>query len=182
MRIEYEGWFIFNLVTREVDKVLVLKELTGVNLRAGILIKKIPFNCYIRDATAVVILLSEIDCRDRHALPVESEHTATSSIYGEESPHKIELDRTRVVVTKTAYLIKRKNDIITRFREWTELTVENMKSLAEANQVEKSDINKLWESSLTGFGGVIHLNNIARIMEKKLLKSEDYKNMNIFKE
>ena len=193
--------------------------------------KKIPFNCYVGDATAVMILLSEVDCRDRHALPVESEHTATSSTYGEgkkdetplgtdqqntnsnplfstkhllededpmqllyeklkkpakqpkaESPHKIELDRTRAIVTKTAHLVKRKNDVITRFGEWTELTVENMKSLAEANQVEKSDINKLWESNLAGFGGVIYLNNAARIMEKELLKSEDCENMNILKE
>ena len=45
--------------------------------------KKIPFNCYIGDATAVMILLSKIDCRDRHTLPIKSEYTATNNTYGE---------------------------------------------------------------------------------------------------
>ena len=80
-----------------------------------------------------------------------------------------------------AYLVKRKNDIITRFKEWTKLIIKNIKSLIKANQIKKSDINKFWENNLVGFGGIIHLNNVVRIIEKKPLKNKDYRNINILK-
>ena len=47
------------------------------------LIKKIFFNCYIWDIIAVMILLSKINCRDRHILLIKLKHTATSNIYRE---------------------------------------------------------------------------------------------------
>ena len=59
--------------------------------------------------------------------------------------------------------------------------MENIKSLTEANQIKKLDINKLWENNLIGFEGIIHLNNTARIMKKELLKNKDCENINILK-
>ena len=66
-----------------MDKILILKKFIRINLRAGILIKKIPFNYYIGDATVVIILFSKINYRDRHILLIKLKHTATSNIYRE---------------------------------------------------------------------------------------------------
>ena len=99
-----------------------------------------------------------------------------------ESLHKIKLNQTKIIITKTIHLVKKKNNIITKLREWTELTIKNIKNLIEVNQVKKLNINKLWENNLTNFGRIIHLNNTTKIIKKELLKNKDYKNINIFEE
>ena len=82
---------------------------------------------------------------------------------------------------KTAYLIKKKNNIITKFKKEIKLMIESVKSLIKINQVKKLDINKFQENNLIGFKKVVHLNNKIRIIKKKLLKNKNYKNINIFK-
>ena len=98
-----------------------------------------------------------------------------------ESPHKIKFNWIKTIITKTVHLVKKKIDIITRFGEWTELIIKNIKNLTKINQIKKSNINKFWKNNLINFKGVIHLNNTARIIKKKLLKNKDCENMNILK-
>ena len=83
---------------------------------------------------------------------------------------------------KIAYLVKRKNDIITKFEKWIELIIKNIKSLAEVNQVKKSNINKFCESNLIGFKRIVYLNSKIKIIKKEPLKSEDCENINILEE
>ena len=51
--------------------------------------KKIPFYCYIGDATTVMIFLFKINCRDRYTLLIKLKHTTTSNIYREGKKNKI---------------------------------------------------------------------------------------------
>ena len=98
------------------------------------------------------------------------------------SPYKIKFNQIKVIITKTTHLVKRKNNIITKFKEQTELTIKNIKNFIEVNQVKKLNINKLWENNLINFKRIIHLNSAAKIIEKKNFKNKNYENINILKE